>query len=341
NENDDVTQPTVTDCTAMLGYINPDFFLGGDIPIDVDAAIDAVDEHIASPLDEDPYETARGVLDLVEEDMANELTAMIVGLGYSPESYNLVSYGGGGPLHAAGYTRNAAFEDVLIPEWAAAFSAFGAACADYSYRYDQSVELHVDPDLDNLDTVTDRLTEVMLDLRENVVEAFERDGIDVEEMTYQPSVRIQYTGMLDDLEIDVPMDFWEDGFTAEGLRKLIGRYDERFRQIFRRASSAPDMGYTITTVTGLGIAPSPMPTIPNVDTVDQRTPPEAASKGTRPIYWDDTWHDASIWDMDHVQAGNVLEGPSVAEAPSTTMLVPPGFEAELDENRIYHLRQHE
>jgi acetone carboxylase beta subunit len=69
------------------------------------------------------------------------------------------------------------------------------------------------------------------------------------------------------------------------------------------------------------------------------TPPEDAHKGTRDIYWDDAWHAADLWQMRDIQPGNRIEGPSVIEAPATTILVPPGYEAPLDENRIYHLQE--
>jgi N-methylhydantoinase A/oxoprolinase/acetone carboxylase beta subunit len=114
----------------MLGYLNDEYFLGGDIPLNVDRAEEVFTEQIAEPLDADPYEAARGVLDTVERNMTNELRAMVLGQGYSPENYELISYGGGGPLHTAGYTRDLAFKDVLVPEWAAAFSAFGCSCSD-------------------------------------------------------------------------------------------------------------------------------------------------------------------------------------------------------------------
>ncbi|WP_246985431.1 hydantoinase/oxoprolinase family protein [Halorientalis marina] len=338
NEDADVTTPTVTDCTALLGYINPDFFLGGDIPIDVDAARDAIDDQLASPLDEDPIETARGVLDVVERDMANELRSMVLGLGYSPENYSLISYGGGGPLHAAGYSQPLDFQDVLIPDWAAAFSAFGCACADAAYRYDQSLDVILQPDFSNAAAVADQLTEVFEDVREQAAEAFRRDDIDPADMAFEPSIRAQYTGMLDDLEVSAA-EVWDGGLDGDDVERLIEKFEEEFGRVFQRAARSPENGYQITVAIGEGVAPSPKPELPNEDPVSTETPPEEAHKGTRDIYWDGDWHEADIWRMDPIQAGNVVEGPAVTEAPATTMLVPPGFEAPLDENRIYHLQQ--
>ena len=339
NMDSDVDTVTVTDCTLALGYLNPDSFLGGDIPMDRDVAIDAIDEQIASPLDEDPIETARGVLDIVERDMSNELRGLILGLGYSPENYTLMSYGGGGPLHAAGYSRGLEFEDILIPQWAAAFSAFGCACADSAYRYDQSVDEILQPDFSNASSVAYSINDTLETLRERAEAAFDRDGVDPDTVEFQPSLRIQYLGMLDDLEVDIG-EVWdgEAGIDAEGVEDIIDRYEAKFDQVFQRAAKSPENGYQITMAIGVGVGPSAKPTIPQEELQDE-TPPEDAHKGTRDIYWDDGWHAADLWQMRDIQPGNRIEGPSVIEAPATTILVPPGYEAPLDENRIYHLQE--
>ena len=339
NLDSDVETVTVTDCTLALGYLNPDSFLGGDIPMDREVAVDAIEEQVADPLGEDPHETARGVLDIVERDMSNELRGLILGLGYSPENYTLMSYGGGGPLHAAGYSRGLEFQDVLIPQWAAAFSAFGCACAESAYRYDQSVDEILQPDFSNAATVAYSVTDTLETLRERAEAAFERDGVDPGSVEFRPSIRIQYLGMLDDLEVDVS-EVWdpEDGVDAEDVETIIDRYEEKFDQVFQRAAKSPENGYQLTMAIGVGVAPSAKPTIPDEE-LQGETPPEAAHKGTRDIYWDDAWHEADLWQMREIRPGNRVLGPAVVEAPATTILVPPGYEAPLDENRIYHLQE--
>jgi N-methylhydantoinase A/oxoprolinase/acetone carboxylase beta subunit len=337
NVEADLDHPTVTDCNVLLGYLNPDNFLGGDVNIDVDRARRAISEDIAEPLGSDPTETARGVLDIVEREMANEVKAIVLGLGYSPENYHLLSYGGGGPLHVAGYTNALDFKDVLIPEWAAAFSAYGCACSDYAYRYDRSLDLAVDPDFAGAAHVAGHLTEVLLDLKENVLDAFARDDTHPSSVSYRPSVRMQYQGMLDDLEVNVPPEAWDNGLDADGVRDIAAAYDEKFEQVFQRAARSPEQGYEVTMGIGAGVAPSPKPELPSSTRRDRETPPESATKGQRAIYWDGSWVDADIWEMQGLESGNVAIGPAVLEAPATTLLVPPGHRASLDENRIYHL----
>ena len=115
---------TITDCNVVLGYINPDFFLGGDITLERELAITAVETQIAQPLGLDVYKAAEGVLQLFEDHLRNGLLGQILGQGYTPENYVLLSYGGGGPLHVGGYSDGLAFDDILVPAWAPGFSAF-------------------------------------------------------------------------------------------------------------------------------------------------------------------------------------------------------------------------
>lgn len=341
NRDSDVETPTITDCTVILGYVNPDFFLGGDIELDVDHAREVIDEELATPLGQDPYETARGVVDIVEQQMTTHLKSMIFGQGYTPENYNLVSYGGGGPLHVAGYSDELNFKDVLIPEWAAAFSAFGCASADYAYRYARTADLEIDPDFGNLEQVVTELEASLLQLRDKVRDAFDRDGMDVDAMGFKPTLYIKYTGMEEDLEIPIPDRLWDDGLDMEALEEILDIYETQFTRIFKRAAQSPEKGYTIKTIVGRGVQPSTKPVLPEEQKKDNPTPPEAASKGERSIYWDGDWTEASIWRMGDLNYGNVVEGPAVIEAPATTVLVPPTFEMNLDENRIFHLNTQE
>ena len=101
-----VDTPTLSDCNIILGNLNPFNFLGGEVVLDKDRAYAAIKERIADPLGLDPYDAAEGVLNLFENHLRNEVYARVFGKGYSPEDYTLFSYGGGGPMHVAGYTRD-------------------------------------------------------------------------------------------------------------------------------------------------------------------------------------------------------------------------------------------
>ena len=137
---------SVTDLNLVLGRVNPDYFLGGDVKLDPERARAEVERQVAEPLGLGVEEAAAGVIELFEQTLKNEAVGRILGKGYSPADYALLCYGGGGPLHVAGYTEGVAYRDVLVPAWAAGFSAFGCACADFEYRYDQTIDMPILPD---------------------------------------------------------------------------------------------------------------------------------------------------------------------------------------------------
>lgn len=343
NEQFGVETVTMTDCSLILGYLNPDYFLGGKVPLKRNRALKYIEEQLSDPLKADPYSTARGALDLIEINMKNHLNGMIQGLGFRPENYTLISFGGGGPLHVAGYAKDLKFENILIPEWAAAFSAFGCACADHSYRHEKSVDLVMPPDGGMNTFVASILNSTWNELKNGIAKEFEKEGRDPSEMEFRPSLRIQYLGMFDDLEIqshtqDLDLAFSEESQTydSQDLRQITKRYDDLFEQIFKRGTKSPELGYHITKAIGTGIVPVPKPKLP-ANELGKEKPDDEAFKGNRAIFWGNGWHEASLWEMSLVKSGNIIDGPAVIEAPATTLVVPPGFRVKLDQHRIFHM----
>jgi N-methylhydantoinase A/acetone carboxylase beta subunit len=332
NEKSGVETVTITDCSIILGYLNPDYFLGGSIKLNRKKALEYIEEQLGNPFKTDPYIAARGAVDLVEIHMKNHLNGMIQGLGFRPENYTLISFGGGGPLHVAGYSRGLKFENILIPEWAAAFSAFGCACADHSYRYEKSVDGVITPDGRMNQAVSMVLNATWGDLKKKIIKEFEREGKDPSEMLFRPSVRIQYLGIFDDLEVKSPSDI----LTPDDIWELGKRYDDLFEEVYRRGTKSPELGYHITKAVAEGIVPVPKPKLPEFKE-GSKDPSEAASKGMRDIYWNNNWQEASLWEMSQLESGNLIEGPSVIEAPATTLFIPPGYKVKLDKHRIYHM----
>ncbi len=332
NKASGVETVTMTDCSLILGYLNPDYFLGGNIPLDKKRAYKYIKEQLADPFGVDPERTARGALDLIEINMKNHLNGMIQGLGFRPENYTLISFGGAGPLHVEGYAKELKFQDIMIPEWAAAFSAYGCACAEHSYRHEKSVDLLIPPDGSMNEIVSMMLNATWSELKKNIIKEFENEDRDPSEVGFIPSVRIQYFGMFDDLEVTST----SDNLKAEDVWKLARSYDDLFEQIFRRGTKSPDLGYHITKAVATGIVPVPKPKLPDYK-LSGKDPDKGANKKKRKIFWEADWHNASLWEMSLLNPGNLIDGPAVIEAPATTLLVPPGFKVFLDKHRIFHM----
>src|SRR5690606_34811040 len=131
NANSGLDTVSVTDCHIVLGILDPNYFLGGDVVLDPDRAYRAVETQLAQPLGLDVYRAAAGVVELLEAQLGNALKSLILQEGHTPSQYVMMSYGGGGPVHAVGLAKGLGFADIIAPSWAAGFSAFGCATADF------------------------------------------------------------------------------------------------------------------------------------------------------------------------------------------------------------------
>ncbi|OOP95029.1 acetone carboxylase subunit beta, partial [Helicobacter pylori] len=198
---------SVTDCHIVLGYLNPDNFLGGLIKLDVDRAKKHIKEQIADPLGISVEDAAAGVIELLDLELKEYLRSNISAKGYSPSDFVCFSYGGAGPVHTYGYTEGLGFKDVVVPAWAAGFSAFGCACADFEYRYDKSVDIAIpqySSDKSKIEAckiIQDAWDELTL----KVIEEFKINGFSEKDVILRPGYRMQYMGQLNDLEITSPV----------------------------------------------------------------------------------------------------------------------------------------
>lgn len=328
---------TISDCHVVLGYLNPDNFLGGTIKLDVSRARRAVKEQLADPLGLSVEEAASGVIELLDSSLKEYLRSMISGKGYSPEHFVCFSYGGAGPVHTYGYTEDLGFEDVIVPAWAAGFSAFGCAAADFEYRYDKTVNIAVGQgatDEEKLAAVR-TLQEAWDELGRKVVEEFKLNGFEPSDVQLKPGFRMQYQGQLNDLEIESPLPAVA---TAEDWARLCDTFEDVYGRVYATAARVPELGFGITGAILRGVVPVTKPKIPSEPVVGKEPPPESR-RGTRRFYYRGTFYDAAVYAMEKLQAGNEIEGPAIVESDATTFVVPVGFATRLDVHRLFHLRQ--
>lgn len=328
-----ITVPTITDCNVVLGYLNPDNFLGGEIQLDKQRAYDEIKRQLADPLGLDVCDAAEGVVTLFQVHLRNELISRVLGKGYAAENYRVLAYGGGGPVHAAGYTEGLNFADVLVPAWAAGFSAFGCACADYEYRADKTVRAMIaGPDADFIE-FAEAINSAWEQLRERIVAEFAKSNVEASKIQLGHDLRVQYVGQLNDVEIHLPFDRVA---TRDQVQEIIERFEDLYSTMYSRSARSPELGYLVTTAVLTGVVDVEKPVLPEEPLGDQ-APDEAARRGTRDVYFKGEWTTASIYDMERLRPGNLVTGFAVIESPSTTLVVPTGREALLDQHRIFHV----
>lgn len=336
-EDGGIKTVTVSDCHMVLGYLNPDNFLGGALKLDRQRSVDAIKAQLADPLGLSVEDAAAGVIELLDSDLRNYLRAMISGKGYSPQSFVCFSYGGAGPVHAYGYTEGLGFEDVIVPAWAAGFSAFGCAAANFEYRYDKSLDINLAPDAptSQREQAAKTLQAAWTELTRNVLEEFKLNGYTADKVTLQPGYRMQYRGQLNDLEIESPLPSIT---TAEDWEKLVEAFNATYGRVYAASARSPELGYSVTGAIMRGTVSIPKPKIPK-DSLEDETPPHGAILGTRKFYRKKRWVDAKLYKMEALRPGNRVAGPAIIESDATTFVVPDGFETFLDGHRLFHLKE--
>lgn len=333
----DLETVTITDLDVVLGRINPEFFLGGDIVLDPERARAEVQRQVAEPLGLSVEKAAAGVVTLFEQTLKNEAVGRILGKGYSPADYTLLCYGGGGPLHVGGYTEGVSYKEILVPAWAAGFSAFGCACAEYEYRYDQTIDMPIQPGQDEMEKagIAVMVTGAWLGLQDRVAAELEKSGYERDDIGWTHAVRMQYFGQLNDLEIESPKLELEDDADLDGL---IEGFEDAYGKLYARSARSPELGYLITQAIVKGRVGVEKPALPDLAEAGTEPP---RPKATRPVHWGGEFVDTDIYDMPAIRAGNVVEGPAILESVATTFAVPPDRNAWLDSREIFHLEHKE
>ncbi|MGN8412067.1 hydantoinase/oxoprolinase family protein [Helicobacter pylori] len=328
---------SVTDCHIVLGYLNPDNFLGGLIKLDVDRAKKHIKEQIADPLGISVEDAAAGVIELLDLDLKEYLRSNISAKGYSPSDFVCFSYGGAGPVHTYGYTEGLGFKDVVVPAWAAGFSAFGCACADFEYRYDKSVDIAIpqySSDKSKIEAckiIQDAWDELTL----KVIEEFRINGFSEKDVILRPGYRMQYMGQLNDLEITSPVS---KAASVADWEEIVKEYEKTYARVYSESACSPELGFSVTGVIMRGVVATQKPVIP-VEKEHGATPPKEAKIGVRKFYRHKKWVDADVWHMEKLLPGNEVIGPAIVESDATTFVIPNGFATRLDKHRLFHLKE--
>lgn len=327
---------TVTDINVALGYVDPDYFLGGQVKLDRDRALSALESEVAKPLGLDVYNAGAGVLEIVNSEMADLLRTMVAAKGYDTHDFTLLYYGGAGPVHMWGFTAGIEFADVITMPWAAGFSAFGAACAEYMHRYDRGLRELIPNDMSQEDRIgcASRIDQAWRELEDEAREEMRKEGVNVDRVVFRYGVSARYIGQLESFDTRL-----ESGNvkSAQDIDDLIQAFEVMYTKVYPEGARFPDAGYSVTAVHLEAVAPKPQPVLGKRELKGEK-PSDSAYVGLRDVFHRDAWMQFRVFEMQELDAGNVIEGPAIIRDPMTTVVVPPNRRMELDEYRILHYR---
>ncbi|MBI4504360.1 MAG: hydantoinase/oxoprolinase family protein, partial [Chloroflexi bacterium] len=327
-------EPTVTDADLLLGHLDPGYFLGGEMPLDVAAARQAVEEHVARPLGLDSTGAALGVHDVVNEMMAAATRIYAAERGHDPRRYTLLAFGGAGPVHAYRLARLLKLRRVVCPLGAGATSALGFLVAPMAIDFVRSYVTR----LEHLDWAHVRALYGEMEERARGVLA--AAGVEAGAMTFERSAEMRYVGQ--GYEIAVPLA--ADALADESLDGLRTGFQRAYERLYER--SLPDV--PVQALTWRLVARGPAPQIDlrvagggagavrrgDVEMGrrgDRETrgqgdgAPGLPKKGERQVYVPEAGRFVAVpvYDRYGRRAGDTLAGPaSVVERESTAVVGP-------------------
>ena len=308
------TQPTVTDADLLLGYLDPDTFLGGTMQLDVAAAQDAVDR-LAAELEIEPERVTRGIFDVVNANMIAAAKVHISERGRDPRRYTMVAFGGMGPMHAHAVAAGLKVREVICPASAGALSAWGMLVAPTSFEFARSLVSTID-----LDCLA-RVEAVFAEMEAEGAEMLDEAGVAASDVSYERSADLRYIGQNRELTVPLPRTFGDDP-VAE-IRQV---FHDHYHRTYGHAHGDVD----VQIMTCRLVASSPRNVIENAVAPSDRTEP---IKGERLVHFDNAggFVSTTVYDRYQLAPGTRLEGPAVLEENESTAVVPPGATAEIDE----------
>jgi N-methylhydantoinase A len=321
------TEPTVTDCNLLLGYLDHASLLAGDLAIDREAAETAVRSRLADPLRIDVRAAAAAVIDVVNHAMAEVLKIVSVQRGHNPRDFVLAAFGGAGPMHAPALADELGIAEVICPPIPGAFSALGLISTDFRRDYVQTLFATTE--------VTDPATleAAFIALESKGDAMLNRAGIASERRRFERFVDARYPRQSYELLVPVP----RHPVDRATMMKIAETFHDRHLQTYGHDNRTEPVQIVSVRLAVIGaIPPLVVRDIPACAGAD-------AVKCEREVWFREIGAvDAKIYDRRLMPSGFVVEGPGVIESLESTILVPPGWRAEMNDDGFVILtrRQH-
>ncbi|HJF34203.1 MAG TPA: hydantoinase/oxoprolinase family protein [Sporosarcina psychrophila] len=305
-------QPTVTDANVVLGRIDPNNFLGGDLKLDKEAAYQAV-KSVADQINLSVEETAEGICDIANAKMADAIRNLTVKRGIDPREFTIVAFGGAGPMHAVLIADLLDVKKVLVPNVSGTFSAWGMLQTDI--RFD-TVRNYVSL-LSNVKK--NEMQSLYNEMQEECISMLNQQHISTDQIRFQKSVDIRYVGQ--EYTVNIVNE-------SDDLAKLEEQFHESHFDIY--GHNNPNGGTEIVNIrtTALG-------DLEKIEIKKDNTSSEEfiLADHTREIVWNGVEKTTGVYSTHDLKPGNHFIGPAVIEDKNSTIVIPPKFSISIDENR--------
>ena len=325
------TEPTVADADLILGYLNENYFLGGRIKLDKQAAFDAMESKIAKPLKMSVVEAASGIYRITNAHMADLMRRGTVERGYDPRDFALFVTGGAAPVHCASYAAELGIKEVIIPSTSAVHGGLGLLASDVVFEYGKAARFLFPPDLSIVNDHFERLMKT-------AVQDLNKMSFREQEIVIVRSVDMRYRFQSHELNVELAPGTKE--ITTQALESLDNAFDELYQQSYGPGSGYREAGKEVTAFRLRAVGKIQRPNIKQYERMKGSS--ESAVKGKRDVYFEEpaSFVSTPIYEFGHMKPGMEINGPGIIESTVTTIVVNPRDTAVMDEFQNVRLLIH-
>jgi N-methylhydantoinase A len=310
-------KPTVTDANLVLGYLNKDYFLGGEMTVNAGKAEEVIEKTIAGPLALSVHQAAAGIFRIINQNMADATKVVSVQRGHDPREYALVSAGGACSIHACKIAEEVGSKTVIVPRAASVFCALGMLESDIRLDNVKTYNATI-PGID-----LDDLNQVVAETEKKAIAELQQEGVQKKKASLLRYLDMRYVGQHHEVTIEIPNDcVLEERHLEEIASTFHGAHERLYTY------STPEIPLEIMNlrITAVGAVDK----VELEQGLEGDTDLDAALKGKRYVYFEDSLYDTPVYDRDQLKPGCALAGPAVVEERITTVIVHPGWNLVLD-----------
>ena len=313
-------QPTLTDANLALGRLDPDYFLGGELKLNAEAARNALQKHIAQPLDMELMRCADGVLEIANANMMAAMRVVSVQRGYDPREFVLVAFGGAGPLHANALAEAMGLPTVLIPPSPGVASAVGLLMTDIKHEFVATRRQLLE------DTPPAELQATLNEFEQEASRLLGQEREDWLSVNLLRTLDLRYRGQSHELQVTLP----GGSLGPDELSRARGQFEEAHRRAYGYTAPEDPIELVNLRLTAIG----KLPGLPRKTVESGSGDPAGAERGGRKLWFRGLGReeDCPVYDRYRLRGGDTLAGPALVEEMDASTVILPGYSARVDQH---------
>lgn len=312
-------QPTVTDANLVLGRLNPDYFLGGSIKLDREAAYNAI-EDLGKRLGKTVEQTASSIIQIANNNMVGALRMVLIEKGYDPRDFTMLGFGGAGPVHTSDLMNIVGISKAIIPVYPAQFSAVGFLLSDARVDLHRTVQMTSK----KFDIVkANKIFQELKDMgRNDLLTQGYRDNLEI-----RSSIEMRYLGQ--NYELDIPFKFNE--INENNIDEIWNSFHEMHNERFGFKIDGEIMEIVNFKVTV--ISKTQKPSFKELERGNDTSLP----KEKREVYYDDKKYLTPVYDRNQLYQGHEIMGPAIIQEEASSTVIRPDHKLYVDKYGNLHI----